>query len=221
MKKINRDTRLNILSGMLRELQKYEFQTGLQYGSAATVRDENFIPKINSELEWIHEMHDTILGKLVKISGELDENAISGELDENIGQEPRKSIIYSKKVTQEELNEMIKKYNSGEEVDFSRKDYSGLSFISKNLRGANFLSSNLSQADLSSANFSETNLQYANLSSANLYCTKLSAADCTCANFVKSNLERANLHYVKVFRSQLNSMVITFYQKRSLDIIEG
>ena len=82
------------------------------------------------------------------------------------------------KMTQEELNEIVRKHNLWlkNEEGGERADLSG---------------ANLSCANLSRANLSRADLSRAYLSGANLSCANLSRADLSCANLSCANLSRA------------------------------
>ena len=121
-----------------------------------------------------------------------------------------------KKITQEELDEIIRRHEmwldsdgeAGEQADLSYTDLSGLNLANANLRGANMESVDLVFASLEGANLLDANLlgaklMVANLKGANLLDANLLVAKLTGAKLIGANLEHANLRSAKLVGARL------------------
>ena len=122
-----------------------------------------------------------------------------------------------KKISQEELNEILKKHKmwlkdkeSGKRADLRgvNLSYADLSYVY--LKDANLSYADLSGANLWNANLSGTNLYNTDLSGANLWNTDLSGtnledADLSGANLMSANLWNANLRYSDLRRVDLRN----------------
>ena len=105
-----------------------------------------------------------------------------------------------KKITQEELNEILEKHKKwlednevGERADLSVADLSGANLSVANLSVADLSGANLSRADLSGANLRWANLRVADLRWANLSGADLRGADLSGANLSGADLSGADL----------------------------
>lgn len=105
-----------------------------------------------------------------------------------------------KKITQEELNEIIRKHNlfllneeGGERAILDWCDLSGLNLSGVDLTGASFYSSILNEADLSYSVLEDTLLINASLCETNLYNAILSKAIIRGAYLINANLRGTNL----------------------------
>ena len=105
-----------------------------------------------------------------------------------------------KKITQEELNEILEKHKKwlednevGERADLSVANLSGANLSVANLSVADLSGANLSRADLSGANLRWANLRVADLRWANLSGADLRGADLSGANLSVADLSGADL----------------------------
>lgn len=109
-----------------------------------------------------------------------------------------------RKITQDELEEILEKHKlwlesdgyDGERADLSYTDLSGLNLVNANLSRANLRSANMAGADLRLSK-----LRFSLLSDVNLVGAKL-----TYANMKFANLERANLGYADLTFASLTTV---------------
>jgi hypothetical protein len=122
------------------------------------------------------------------------------------------------RLTQEELNEVIRKHGlwlknvndpKGERADLSYKDLHELDFQSVNLTGANLACSNMMKTKLKSANFISSNLQNVNLKR-----SILTLANFYEANLCEANLIKANLTYINLFGANLKAANLNYANLR-------
>lgn len=110
-----------------------------------------------------------------------------------------------RKITKDQLNEILKKHKAwvesggkeGERANFSRANLNRANLRKADLRGANlygadFSSADLIRADLSSSNFSDSDLSSAKLRGAKLRGSNLSGANLSGALLFHANLQKAN-----------------------------
>jgi len=101
-----------------------------------------------------------------------------------------------RKISKEELSEILKQHNIWLESEYtmgSRADLYGADLSEANLRDADLKGADLSGADLSGADLSHADLSEAALSGANLYKADLSWACISKANLYRADLSEANL----------------------------
>ena len=135
-----------------------------------------------------------------------------------------------KNISQEELNEILKKHKmwlkdkeSGKRADLRSVNlsYADLSYVY--LKDANLEDADLSGANLWNANLNGTNLYNTDLSGANLWntdlsCTNLEDADLSGANLMGANLWNANLRYSDLRRVDLRNTNLMSADLRSADL---
>ena len=106
-----------------------------------------------------------------------------------------------KKITQKELNEIIKKHqmwlndeNGGERARFNDMNLNGLDLSNSNLEAAYFCGTDLVHSNLENCNLKSCQMCYADLSYANLKNANIQYADLSSCILINTNLENCNLY---------------------------